>query len=56
MLNPLVNNTDAAPALTFLFIDIPVETLKEAKEDEDDTQQRLPPAPTKEWMETVYTF
>ena len=54
MLQSLVNNTDATPAPTILFLDIQMEIPHVAEEDE--AQHKPPPPPTKEWTEAVYTF
>ena len=54
MLDPLINNMDAALAPATLFLDLPVEVPQ--VEEEEDAKQMPPPTPPKEWTENVYTF
>ena len=54
MLQPLVHNTDAAPAPTNLFSDN-ISDMPQVEEEEDQ-QHKPPPKPAKEWTEAVYTF
>ena len=54
MLQPLVHNTDAAPAPKNLFSDN-ISDMPQVEEEEDQ-QHQPPPKPAKEWTEAVYTF
>ena len=54
MLNPLINNADAAPTPSTLFPDLPIEMPH--VEEEEDAKQPPPPEPPKKWIEHVYTF
>ena len=54
MLNPLIDNEDAAPPPNTLFPNITADIPQ--VEEEVDIQQPPPPQPTKEWTEHVYTF
>ena len=54
MLNPLVDNDDAAPPPESLFPNITGDP-PQVDEEVDTKQPPLPP-PAKEWTEMVYTF
>ena len=47
MLNPLINNADAAPTPANLFPDLPADMPQ--VEEEEDAKQPPPPQPPKEW-------
>ena len=54
MLNPLVNNLDAAPAPAMLIPDLQAD-MPQVEEEEEAKPSRTP-EPPKEWTEHVYTF
>ena len=54
MLNPLVSNSDVAPAPAMLIPDLPTEMPQ--VEEEEDAKPSKTPEPPKEWTEHVYTF
>ena len=55
MLNPLIDNQDATPTMATLFPEVTTD-MPQVDEEEEETQHHPPPAPTKEWIETIYTF
>ena len=54
MLNPLIDNEDAAPALATLFPEV-TPNMRQVDEEEE-AKQPPPPPPPKEWTKNVYTF
>ena len=54
MLNPLVNNSDTAPAPATLIPDLQADMPQ--VEEEDEAKPSRMPEPPKEWIEHVYTF